>query len=442
MSDGRRPAERLVTVVLAPFRRWAWAEAAYCLLGFPVAVAGFVLVVVPLALGTALAVSLVGAVLGLLLVVASTGVARAFAGVHRSLAARLLDEHVPAPSAFRPGRGMFGRLDARLRDAAAWRAVGYVLAKLPAAALGMYAVGWWLTALVDLTAPLRWWLIEPTMLGGRTVITPLPWGSPKADSFADTLGVAAMGVVIVLMAPWFTRGVVAVDRWLLRALLGAGPLTERVRALEETRAMAVDDSTSLLRRLERDLHDGAQVRLVALAMSLDMAREKMRDHDPVLDVQGVRRLLDTAHAQAVEALSDLRNLSRGLHTPALDDGLAAALATLAAGSTVPVDLAVDVPRRPTAAIETISYFCVAELLTNVIKHSGARHATVTVTETEEDDGLLRLRVLDDGCGGAHLGAGSGLPGLAQRVRAVDGTFDVTSPAGGPTAVTVTLPLHA
>ena len=316
--------------------------------------------------------------------------------------------------------------------------MAYVLARLPTAGLGLYAVGWWVTALIDLTAPLRWWFVarRPGAAGGP-VLTPLPWGSPRADTFADTLWAAALGAGILMLAPWFTRGVVSLDRLLLRALLGAGSLAERVRALEETRALAVDDSAALLRRLERDLHDGAQVRLVALAMSLDRVREKLRDGDPAVDVPAVRQLVDTAHAQAVEALSDLRGLARGLHPPALNQGLADALATLSAQCTVAVELDVDLPRRPTPAIETIAYFCATELLTNVIKHSGARRVAVTVTE-DATARLLRMRVTDDGCGGAHLGTGSGLAGLAQRVRTVDGTLVVASPAGGPTTVTVGL----
>ncbi|MEV5981333.1 ATP-binding protein, partial [Streptomyces sp. NPDC052114] len=152
-----------------------------------------------------------------------------------------------------------------------------------------------------------------------------------------------------------------------------------------------------------------------------------------------RQLVDGAHRNATEALTELRDLARGIHPPALDDGLPDALATLAARSTVPVELSADVPRRPTPAIETIAYFCAAELLTNVIKHSGARRATIDVGQR---DGLLTLRVTDDGRGGAAPGGGSGLSGLAQRVRTVDGRIDVHSPEGGPTTVAVELPLHA
>ncbi|MGW3097578.1 sensor histidine kinase [Streptomyces sp. NPDC001102] len=437
------PASRrgptLRNVLGAPLTARAGAELAYCLAGFPLALAGFLPVAVFLALGAGLTVSLLGAVLGLLLIVTAIGLARALSAVHRRLAAGLLGERVPAPPRTRPTGGAVARLDARLRDAAGWRSVAYVLVKLPVATFGMYAAGWWLTGLTDLSAPLRW-----AAFGRRDLptIAPLPvgGGAPYSTSFAGTFVAAAVGAVTLLTAPWVTRGVVAVDRWLVRALLGPGELAERVRDLEETRALAVDDSAALLRRVERDLHDGAQVRLVALALSLDMARERLgADGDPVADPGRVRQLVELAHRNATEALTELRDLARGLHPPALDDGLPDALATLAARSALPVELAVDVPERPTPAIETIAYFCAAELLTNVIRHSGARRAALSVSTQQ---GALRLTVGDDGRGGARAGTGSGLTGLAQRVRTVDGTLEISSPAGGPTTVTVVLPLRA
>ncbi|PTM93767.1 sensor histidine kinase [Streptomyces sp. VMFN-G11Ma] len=445
MRDTHTGAARLPGVLRAPLTRRAWWEAAYCLAGFPLALVGFVLVVVLLALGAGLTVSLVGAVLGLLFVVVSTGLARALAAAHRGLAANLLGERVAPPPQLRPTGRVFARLDARLRDAAGWRSVAYVLAKLPVAAVQWYALTWWVTGLLNLSAPLRWAVFAQRPHPGQEgmpTITPIPagGGAPHSTSFAGTFVAAAIGAATLLAAPWVIRGIVAVDRWLVRALLGPGELAQRIRNLEETRALAVDDSAALLRRLERDLHDGAQVRLVALAMSLDMARERLgADGEPVADPDRLRRLIETAHTNATEALTELRDLSRGIHPPVLDDGLPDALATLAARSTVPVELAVDIPERPTPAIETIAYFCAAELLTNVIKHSGARRV---VLRASLEEGLLRLRVTDDGRGGATVGAGSGLTGLVQRVRTVDGTLDITSPQGGPTSVTVSLPPHA
>ncbi|MCL2734341.1 MAG: sensor domain-containing protein [Actinomycetia bacterium] len=440
-EKGRGPT---ATVLAAPFTRRTWTEATYCLTTFPPALISFVLVVTALALGTALTVSILGAVLGLLLVASALLLARGTASLYRGLARGLLGERVEAPPAARPEGRLLNRLDARLRDAAGWRAVAYVLVKLPVAAFELYALGWWWTGLLDLSAPLRWSVLHqrPSGAEGMPTLTPVPagGGAPHSTGLAGTFVAAAIGAAILLAAPWFTRGVVAVDRRLLRELLGPGRLAARVRDLEETRALAVDDSAALLRRVERDLHDGAQVRLVALAMSLDMVKERLgADGGPVADPARVRQLVDAAHRNATEALAELRDLARGIHPPALDDGLPDALATLAARSSVPVELAVDVPERPTPAIETIAYFCAAELLANVIKHSGARRAELRL---EQQGGVLRLLVTDDGRGGADPAAGSGLAGLAQRVRTVDGTLDVASPPGGPTSVTVELPLHA
>jgi signal transduction histidine kinase len=440
----------LRTVLTAPFTRRAWAEAAYCLLGFPVALVGFVLVLVLLADGVVLTASLVGAVLGLALVVLALSLSRAFAVLHRGLAAGLLGERVTAPAQPRPSGRFFARLNARLRDEAGWRAAAYLLVKLPVAVFQLYAAAWWLIGAFDLITPLRWAVVHQQLgtADGASMrtISPFPGGAgaPHASSLAGTFLTAGIGALTLLAAPWFTRGVIAVDRWLLRALLGPGELAQRVRNLEETRALAVDDSAALLRRLERDLHDGAQVRLVALAMRLEMAKERLGPAGgPVTDPEGARELVETAHRNAGEVLSELRDLSRGIHPPVLDEGLPDALATLAARSSVPVELSVDLPQdqsqRPTPAIETITYFCAAELLTNVIKHSGAGHA---VLRAEQRDERLRLWVTDDGRGGAALGTGTGLPGLAQRVRTVDGSIRISSPAGGPTAVEIELPLHA
>jgi signal transduction histidine kinase len=221
----------------------------------------------------------------------------------------------------------------------------------------------------------------------------------------------------------------------------------RVRELEQSRAHVVDDSAARLRRIERDLHDGAQAQMVAVAMKLGLAREKLGGTisgtsfagTAQADLERVLELVDAAHRGAKNAITELRDLARGIHPPVLDHGLGAALATLAARSEVPVELVVDLPERPSAAIETIAYFCAAELLTNVAKHSGARHATL---EAVHVPGLLRMQVSDDGRGAARLEERGGLAGLADRVRTVDGRLQISSPPGGPTLVVVELPSHA
>jgi signal transduction histidine kinase len=216
----------------------------------------------------------------------------------------------------------------------------------------------------------------------------------------------------------------------------------RVRELEQSRASVVDGSAARLRQIERDLHDGAQAQMVAVAMKLGLAREKLSgavDGAAQADLERVLELIDAAHRSAKQAITELRALARGIHPAVLDHGLGAAFRTLAARSEVPVELAVDLPERPSAAIETIAYFCAAELLTNVAKHSGARHATL---EAVEEAGVLRVRVSDDGSGGARPEERGGLAGLADRVRTVDGKLQVSSPPDGPTVVTVELPCQA
>jgi signal transduction histidine kinase len=216
-------------------------------------------------------------------------------------------------------------------------------------------------------------------------------------------------------------------------------LASRVRELEESRALAVDDAVARLRRVERDLHDGAQARMVAIAMTLGMAKEKLGEDGAVGDPAKARELVDAAHLSAKQAVSELRDLARGIHPPVLDNGLPDALATLAAQSAVPVGHFVDIQQRPTASIESIAYFCAAELIVNVGKHSGASAAAL---EAQLADGELRLRVWDNGRGGAAALPGGGLAGLAERVRTVDGALEISSPPGGPTAVVVRLPMHA
>ena len=239
---------------------------------------------------------------------------------------------------------------------------------------------------------------------------------------------------------WVARGINAGDRALVRGLLGPSSMAERVSELERTRALAVDDSAAALRRVERDLHDGAQMRLAALAMNLGMAREKLGEENEQPDNATVRELIDAAHRNAVDALADLRDLARGIHPPVLDSGLASALATLATSSAIPASVTADIGPRPAPAIETIAYFCAAELIANATKHSYANQITIKI-DTERT-GVLRLEVSDDGIGGADAARGSGLAGLAQRVSTVDGRIEVVSPAGGPTTVTVELPLRA
>jgi signal transduction histidine kinase len=230
-----------------------------------------------------------------------------------------------------------------------------------------------------------------------------------------------------------------VPRWNL--LRDAPKNVERVRELQRSRALVVDDAAARLRRIEQDLHDGAQAQMVAVVMKLGLARDHLNTPAARLegaDLDRARELVDAAHSGAMEAITDLRDLARGIHPPALAEGLGAALEGLAARSDLPVEVVVDLPERPSPAIETIAYFCAAELLTNAAKHSGAQRARLEVLH---QPGLVTMRVSDNGTGGARLEPGGGLAGLAERVKTVDGRLRVESPAGGPTMVTVELPSH-
>ena len=211
---------------------------------------------------------------------------------------------------------------------------------------------------------------------------------------------------------------------------------ERERELTERRARVVDEAEARLRGIERNLHDGAQVRLAALAMTIGEIKENLeRAEDPA----GTIELASAAHRSAKEALAELRDLARGIHPTVLDRGLTAALAALAEASAVPATATVDLARRPSPAIEAIAYYCAAELLANVAKHAGAERAAVSV---REQDGRLVMSVTDNGAGGARLKPGGGLTGLAGRVQTVDGRLSLHSPPGGPTSVTVELPVRA
>ncbi|GIE77438.1 hypothetical protein Aph02nite_33880 [Actinoplanes philippinensis] len=244
---------------------------------------------------------------------------------------------------------------------------------------------------------------------------------------------AAAGVALLLLAAVSAAGLARFDTVLARRLLGPNPaeaLAQRLAEMARAREQAVAAAAAERRRIERDLHDGTQQRLVALAMTLGMARGALPD-GPARDA------VTDAHQQAKDVLAELRGFVRGLYPAVLDDrGLDAALSGLVARLPQPVDLHVGLPGRCPPVIEEIAYFVVAETLTNATRHAAATRIGVTVVR---DRDLLRLAVTDDGAGGAAVRPGGGLHGLAQRVASVDGTFRITSPPGGPTEVEVHLP---
>jgi signal transduction histidine kinase len=242
-------------------------------------------------------------------------------------------------------------------------------------------------------------------------------------------------VLLVLLAPWTTVAFGALDGAIVRRLLAPSRdmrLAEQLTRVETSRAAAVESAEAERRRIERDLHDGAQQRLVKLGMDLGMANERF-DEDPV----AARQLVADAHVEAKAALAELRDLVRGFHPAILEDrGLDAALSSVIARSPVPVTLRVDVAVRPPAAVESAAYFVAVEALTNVAKHAGATKVAVTI---ERRGDRLGIDVTDDGTGGATAQPGGGLHGLAERVEALGGWLRLLSPVGGPTTLMVELP---
>ena len=437
---------RLRTRAIATFGRPALAAVLYGVIALPLALVGFFLTLVGLVFGGALSVT----TLGLWLLAATVRGALALGALQRGLARRLLGLDIEEPGAEAGGTGVgpTAILDWRrgiLLDRTGWRAVGCALLT-PFTAVFAYAavvIGYIYGALFTLHPLLKRWNYNTVHSTDGTDSSTHPVSTDhhvsleffgyQLDSWPRWLIPFTAGLLLLAVAPLLLRYALGPHRGLLTVLLGPDAATRRIRTLEETRARAVDDAAQTLRRIERDLHDGTQARLVALAMHLTLIREL------VTAGAGPDRVLtavDTARGNAAQAITDLRHLVKGIHPPVLDEGLHAALTTLAADSALPVTLTTDIGTRPTPAVETIAYFCAAELLANATKHARATAATVDVTAR---DGLLRLRVTDDGQGGAVIGAGSGLTGLLARVRTVDGTLTCDSPPGGPTVVTVDLP---
>jgi signal transduction histidine kinase len=412
-------------------------EQLYLLLVAGISFASAVVVYATLVATPVAIITIVGIPVLLTLVGLEVQAARGLGLAHRRLLANLFGVHIDPPRPFRPRPGRVGWVRSTVTDSVGWRSVAHILLTFPlkVAALWLTVVGWAM-AVFSVTYPFWWAAFNPrnTDAQGRVHRSGIQIREWFADSVPRALLVAAFGLAIAWVVPWIARGIVALDRVALPALLGPGVAERQVADVEQRRAHAVEDSAAALRRVERDLHDGAQARLVAVAMQLDMARERLVDDD---DSAAALALVEQAHRNATDAIAELREVTRSIHPPALDRGLDTALATLAARSPVPVRLHVALDARPTQAVETIAYFCATELLTNVAKHSGARRAALDVTSS---GGWLRLQVTDDGTGGAIVAPGGGLAGLASRVGTVYGRLTVQSPVGGPTVVTVDLPL--
>ncbi|MEV6136169.1 sensor domain-containing protein [Nocardia sp. NPDC051990] len=366
---------------------------------------------------------------------------RLWAKVYRALARDLLDTPVDAPPPYASRPGFFGFLKSAFTDRASWRAVLFLLAQSVIGVVGGYLVLIVVAVTVFIAlSPIPWVLFNPTNIDDNGVAhhSLAQFGSFYIDTWPRVLLMSAVGIIGCFALPWLLRAVCWVHGLLTIALLSATARDRQLVELRASRRAAVEDSAATLRRVERDLHDGTQARLVTMAMALGRAEERIALGGDARD------LIADAHANAKEALTELREMVRGIHPPALELGLAPALETLASRCAVPVELRVHLPQRPNPAIEAIAYFSVAELLTNVVKHASASSAWVSVVPT--DARTIAVSVRDNGIGGVpqptdgeHV-TGSGLSGLATRARAVDGTLTVQSPTGGPTVVTILLPM--
>ncbi|MDR7280548.1 sensor histidine kinase [Catenuloplanes atrovinosus] len=408
-------------------------DSGYVLIGLPLGLIGFILTIVTVTLGAGLAVT----VIGLPILAGGLYVARGFADLERlRLPAVLRAPYIrPAYRKAKEGSGLWGRVFAPILDTQSWLDFAHALLMLPIAAVAFaFTAVWWAGALAGVTYWAWDWALpyEPDN-------TDLPELLGLPDTGGSRIALyTVLGIFFLTTLPLVVRGAALLSAYTGRALLtGMAQFQTRITTLEGQRRAAVSAEAHALRRLERDIHDGPQQRLVRLAMDLGRAQQQL-ESDPA----AARATLDEALAHTVDTLNELRALSRGIAPPVLADrGLPSALAALAGRSTVPVELAVD-PELGTpagrldAVVENAAYFVVAEALANLNKHSNASEAWLTVAHA---GGRLGISVLDNGAGGAHLAKGHGLAGLADRVQAAGGTLRIDSPMGGPTELRVDLP---
>jgi signal transduction histidine kinase len=418
-----------MTVVGFFVRPWRgmtlWRSLAWQALDFPFGLAIGVSITVLVALSVGLAVTFV---IAIPLVWFTFLVAAQLGRMERSRAAALLGINLGSPHRpLAPGT-WWSRLRQRVTTASRWREIGYLSIGLPIqGVMGVAILVLWSGALALAALP-----AYAAHLPARSA----DLGVFRVHSGSGAATAAVIGVLVILVvAPQATLALAAVDRKLVGWLLGPrgqSDLARRVDELELSRSAAVTSAEAERLRIERDLHDGAQQRLVALAMDLGRARERF-DTEP----EQARQLVDEAHEEAKAALAELRNLARGIHPAVLTDrGLDAALSAVITRCPVPVSLDVSVPARPPASVESAAYFVVAEALTNVAKHAQATRVEISIVL---QNNRLLLDIRDDGVGGADASKGSGLSGLADRVNALGGWTRVLSPTGGPTSVLVEIP---
>lgn len=408
-------------------------DTGYLLSMFFIALPAFIIGVVGTVLGVGTAVIWIGVPIAAATLLAMRGMAAA----GRSMLPAVLRRDLPRPRYKRAREGASGlrRFLTVLTDGQSWLNVLWAVAVLPIAIAGFaIAVAWWSATAATLLYPFYNWIIEAATGGGNDGLEYatrwLGWGdSYLAQSVLAVIG----GVIMALTLVPVLRGMA-----LAQAFVGKGMLTsisglhERIDQLEESRNAATSAEADALRRIERDIHDGPQQRLVGLGMELARVKRQLATNP-----EAAQETLEAAIAQTRETIDELRSLSRGIAPPILTDrGLAAALAALSARSLVPVELETNLNGRYKASVESTVYFVTAECLTNIAKHSQASKATVSV---EDWGDRLVLSVGDNGIGGAHVSKGHGLSGLTDRVKAVEGQWTIDSPDGGPTVIVVEVP---
>jgi signal transduction histidine kinase len=397
-----------------PFRARTWRETAYAVLALATGVFWFTVIVVLWAVG-------LGSLVGIALIPLALYVAREGGIAERRLLRWATGTSIPEPPVAQvpPDASRWQRWRPVLLNVARLRETLYLLLLLPMGIiLFTFAITWWSVALGGLAAP-AWSPWDENFV----------WEGNRLDMWWEWTGTFGLAVVAFFTAPWVVRGLMHVQTGLGRALLG--PTRGQI---EKVRDAAVETVSRDRRQIERDLHDGAQARLVALAVDLGRARERLEEGAPVEEAVALVR---DAHEDAKRALEEVRDLARGIHPAILTDrGLDAALSSIAAKSPVPVYLESDPEARAPEAVEAAAYFVVAEALTNVARHSEATHAEVKVAR---ENSTLVVRIEDDGKGGAAATDGSGLSGLAERVRSLEGTFDVVSPPGRGTTLIARFP---
>ena len=413
--------DRLVREVLARhlFTPTSGRETGYLLAGLLTGTAGFTIVVIAFSLALAFGILIIG----LPVAVLAAAVDRRWCSLERRRAAVVLGRAIPEPyPAIRTG-GWLARRLAVLSDRQTWLDGLWMFISLPVGAAGF------------VVAALAW-VGLPALLAAPVYVWAIP-GWVHANDVAISILAPLLAAPAAVLGAWLLHPTALAVAGLAELMLGPSrreQLERRVQTLSETRAGAVDAAVTELQRVERDLHDGAQARLVALAMDLGLAEQRLAQED----AETAREHVASAREQARAAMTELRELVRGIGPSILQDhGLDAALTALVSGRHPPVELRVDLPPAPAGPRETAAYFVVAEALANARKHSGA--SRVSVRAWEDAARRLVVEVVDDGRGGASLDAGSGLSGLRKRVAALDGQLIVSSPAGGPTTVRAELP---